>query len=103
LVLQGGGAAAVSNDALPADSEHQVGLPLYRLTVLNLFGDPRVVKLQQMMKNLQQMQYQEMLSKRHRNQHSTHRMQSKQTPSKQLQIYRSAKKYLVTLYNVAFL
>jgi len=74
-----------------------------RLTVLNLFGDPRVVKLQQMMKNLQQMQYQEMLSKRHRNQHSTHRMQSKQTLSKQLQIYRSAKKYLVTLYNVAFL
>ena len=74
-----------------------------RLTVLNLFGDPRVVKLQQMMKNLQQMQYQEMLSKRHRNQHSTHRMQSKQTLSKQLQIYRSAKKYLVTLYNVALL
>ena len=74
-----------------------------RLTVLNLFGDPRVVKLQQMMKNLQQMQYQEMLSKRHRNQHSTHRMQSKQTLSKQLQIYRSAKKYLVTLYNAAFL
>ena len=74
-----------------------------RLTVLNLFGDPiRVFKLQQMMKNLQQMQYQEMLSKRHSNQHSTHRMQSKQMPSKQLQIYRSARKYLVTLYNVAF-
>ena len=77
-----------------------------RLTVLNLFGDPRVVELQlqlqQMMKNLQQMQYQEMLSKRHSNQHSTHRMQSKQMPSKQLQIYRSARKYLVTFYNVAF-
>ena len=74
-----------------------------RLTVLNLFGDPRVVKLQlqlqQMMQNSRQMQYQEMLSKRHS---KRHRMQSKQTPSKQSQIYRSARKYLVTLYCVAF-
>lgn len=74
-----------------------------RLTVLNLFGDPRVVKLQlqlqQMMQNSRQMQYQEMLSKQHS---KRHRMQSKQTPSKQSQIYRSARKYLVTLYCVAF-
>ena len=73
-----------------------------RLTVLNLFGD-RVVKLQlqlqQMMQNSRQMQYQEMLSKRHS---KRHRMQSKQTPSKQSQIYRSARKYLVTSYCVAF-
>ena len=73
-----------------------------RLTVLNLFGDPRVVKLQlqlqQVMQNSRQRQYQEMLSKRHS---KRHRMQSKQTPSKQSQIYKSARKYLVTLYCVA--
>ena len=70
-----------------------------RLIVLNLFGDPRVVKLQEMMQNSRQMQYQEMLSKQHS---KRHRMQSKQTPSKQSQIYRSARKYLVTSYCVAF-